>query len=244
MGFLKVDYHHVGQGAGTQHAQLAVGTPHGPGAVDGRQPQRLVSRKRQRIARGGLLQECRRTQFLEHVQIVVRARAVGSHGHERPALEHPLHGRYTAGNLHVALRIVGNGHTAPRQNVDILVVDPYAMGTDRPLVEEADRIEILDGRTSEVFAHDAHLVLRLGHMDHAVQPQAVGQCLAAQQILLRDRIGRMRRHRQPDARPPRSGEIPRRCSYRNNCNRAWPGCPGGRPPRHSGFRNNTCRRTT
>ncbi len=54
-----------------QHAQFAVGIPHGPGAL-AVALQHLPGRECRRVARGGFLQKGRRAQLLPHVQVVVR----------------------------------------------------------------------------------------------------------------------------------------------------------------------------
>ena len=191
MGFLQVDDDQVGQRPGADDAQLTLRIAHGAGAVDRSQLQRLVGRECHGIARGGFLQEGRRAQLLEHVEVVVRAGAVGADGHQRTRGAQPLDGRHAARNLHVALRVVRHGHAPPGQRADVAVGDMDAVCTDGLVVEHTQCIEVLDGCRSVFFAHDTHLVLRLGDMGHEMQPPFAGQLLAAPQVFGRHGIRRM-----------------------------------------------------
>jgi len=60
----------------------------GPRADARRHGERLAGRQRSRIAADALGQYCGETDFLEHVQIVVRCRAIGPDAHGHPQFEH------------------------------------------------------------------------------------------------------------------------------------------------------------
>ena len=162
MGLLQVDDDQVGERPFAQHAQFALGPSHRPGSVGRSQLQRLVGRQGQRIARRRLLEKRGRAQLLPHVEVVVRAGTVRGHRHRRSGRPQPLDGRHAAGDLHVALGIVGHDDAATRQRFDVDVGQMDAVGTDRPLRQQAQTVEVLDGRAAVTLAHDAHLVLRLG----------------------------------------------------------------------------------
>ena len=191
VGFLQVDDDQVGQRPGADDAQLTLRIAHGAGAVDRSQLQRLVGRECHGIARGGFLQEGCRAQLLEHVEVVVRAGAVGADGHQRTRGPHLLDGSHAARNLHVALRVVRHGHPPLGQRADVAVGDMDAVCADGLVVEHTQRIEVLDGCRGVFFAHDTHLVPRLGDMGHEMQPPFAGQLLAAPQVFGRHGIGRM-----------------------------------------------------
>ena len=197
MGFLHIHDDHVGQRARADHAQFAVGIPHRPGAVGRRQPQGLVGRERHGVARRGFLQESRRTQLLEHVEVVVRAGSVGADRHQRPGGPQPLDGSHAARNLHVALRVVRHGDAPRGEGPDVAVGHVDAMGADRLRTQQPQRVEVFDGGASVFLAHDAHLVLRLRNVGHQVQAVPVGQLLAAQEVFGRHGVGRMGRHGNP-----------------------------------------------
>ena len=197
MGFLHIHDDHVGQRTLADHPQLTVGTAHRPGAVGRRQPQGLVSRKRHGIARRGFLQESRRAQLLEHVEVVVRAGPVGADRHERTRGPHLLDGSHAARYLHVALRVVRHGDAPRGEGLDVAVGHMDAVGADRLRAQQSQLVEVFDGGLSVFLAHDAHLVLRLRNVGHQVQAVFVGQLLAAQEVFGRDGIGRMGRHGDP-----------------------------------------------
>ncbi len=57
--------------------------------------------------------------------------------------------------------------------------------------QQAQRVEVFDGRHAVFLAHDAHLVLRLRDMGHQVQSVPLGRLFAAQEVLGRHGVGRM-----------------------------------------------------
>ena len=206
MGFLKVHDDQVGQRALADDAQFAFGIAHRPRAVHRRQPQRLPGRKGHGIARRGFLQEGRRAHLLEHVKIVVRAGSVRADRHQRTRGAHPLDGRHAARYFHVALRVVRHGDAPRGECLDVAVGHVDAVRADGLRPQQSQPVEVFDRGFPVLFAHDAHLVLRLRDMGHQMQAVFVRQPLAAQEVLGRHGIGRM--GRQGDLHPVASGGQP------------------------------------
>ena len=203
MGFLKVHDDQVGQRALADDAQFAFGIAHRPRAVRRRQPQRLPGRKGHGIARRGFLQEGRRAHLLEHVEIVVRTGSVRADRHQRTRGAHPLDGRHAARYFHVALRVVRHGDAPRGECLDVAVGHVDAVRADGLRPQQSQPVEVFDRGFPVLFAHDAHLVLRLRDMGHQMQAVFVRQPLAAQEVLGRHGIGRM--GRQGDLHPVASG---------------------------------------
>ena len=193
MRLFQIDHDQVGQRPFAQHAQLPLGAAHRPGPVRRSQPQRLTGRKRAGIACRGFLEEGRRAQLLPHVQVVVRTGSVRGHRHRHPFAQHPRHGGHAARNLHVALRVVRNRDAARGEDRDVLVRHVDAVRSDRTGSQHPQPVEVADRRGAVTFAHDAHLVLRLGDVRHQQQPVAFGQLAAPHEVFGRNRIGGVRR---------------------------------------------------
>ena len=198
---LQVDQNDVGQRTLADHAQF-VAPSEGAGAVHGHHAQHLLRGHRAGIARGALLEECRRAHLLPHVEVVVRAGSVGGDRHQRTFAAHALDRRRAARQLHVALGVVRHRNAAPDERRDVLVAHVHAVRGDGAVVEHPQRIEVRDGALAVTLAHDTRLLRRLGRMGHEVQSVLVAEPLAAHVVFGRHGVGRMRRRGDADAVAP------------------------------------------
>ena len=163
-----IDQNQVGPGSQRDNAQLALHADRARSA-DGRHAQRLVCRQHARIAGSDFLQQRGRAHLVQHIEVVVRAGAVGSDADRQAAPDHPRDRSDPAGKLHVALRIICDRHPVAKQDVHILLGQVHAVHGQRRIIENAQIAQIL-GRGLVVTLPDRlGFGTRLAQMDMNAQ---------------------------------------------------------------------------
>ena len=112
---------------------------HRGGAEARRHGQRRARRNRRRIAARPLGQQRRQPRLLEHVEIVVRGRAVGADADVQRQLAHARHRRDARAELQVARRVVRHACPEVLQRAHLAVVHVHTvrgehLGAEDPLL--------------------------------------------------------------------------------------------------------------
>ena len=197
MRLLHIDHDHIGQHTLLDLTQL-VATTNRLCATNRRHSQQLVGRNHARIAHIDLLQERRTAHLLPHIEVVVRAGTVGCDRHVHALVEQLRHGRDTARNLHIALRVMCHRHTALAQYTAVVIAQMDAVSSNRALAQKSVTINQFDGRATKAFLNLALLVVRFGQVNRNWQVVLLAQLRSTAHIRLRTAIRRVRsdHHRQ------------------------------------------------
>ena len=158
-----VENDQVGAHALLQHA--AIRAPLRRRAARREHAQHLLGRHHGRVERVALLRAGQQVGALQDVVRVVRGHAVRADRQRHARVDHLLHRRETARELHVGRRVQADVHPAAREQLDVGILDPHAMRGRHTVVEDTAMLEP-GGRRHAVVAPFALLVLgaRLGEM--------------------------------------------------------------------------------
>ena len=164
------------------HTDLAaLGLPSlGPRAADRGHGQRRRRGQGAGVMMQGVGRQHGGLHLLEHIEVVVGRIAVGAQGHIHARLDHGLDVGAAAGELEVGHGVVDTCDVMCAQDAAVLVVQPHAVGSRGPGVEDVVAVEHLGG--GQAVALDAALMLRLrlGQVD--VHAQAVVDGKFAQRV--------------------------------------------------------------
>ena len=189
---LEVDQDHVGELARLQRPQ-PVRRPERRRGVERHHPERLRRRHRRGVERRRPVQRRRQPQRHPHVEVVARDRPVGADRHPHPGRQHVGDPGDAARELQVRHRVVRHRRPGPRQDRDLLVVEPDAMRQHRPLVEQPEAIEMPDHRPPVARLDVRPLGPGLGGMRREEAAALRRQPLRRAQVLRPDGIGAMRK---------------------------------------------------
>ncbi len=164
-----------------------------PGADARRHGQCLARRQRRRIAADPLGEQRREPQLLEHVEIVVRGRAVGADPDRGADLEH-LHDRRDARpEFEVARRIVRDAGARLAQRTDLSFVHVDAVRREDPRFEEALLLHPRHDRHAVLAPGRIHFERRLGQVRVERHVELGGELRAGAEDLGRAGVRRVRR---------------------------------------------------
>ena len=173
---------------------------HGARADARRHRQRVARRQRRRIAAGALGEQRREPHLLEHVEVVVRRRAVGADADVDAELQHARHRRDAGAELEVARRVVRDARIEVLQRADLAFVHVHAVRREHLRLEQPVLLHPRHDRHAVLSTGRLDLERRFGEVDVQRHVELGGQLRARAQDFRRAGVGRVRRRRRDDQR--------------------------------------------
>ena len=128
--------------------------------------------------------------------IVVRRSAVSSQAYRQIFFQHLGHRGNARSELHVRLRVMNYADAEFLQQAELFGAYPNHVRGNYPIIQKADAIQIIYGRST--FRFDTVINLALGFRDvrHDGGAGAIGKCANCFQMIFRNCVGRVRRNRR------------------------------------------------
>ena len=165
----------------------------------GRHFPRLGGADRGGVGAGVALGEREHLEVGEQVERVVGAGPVGAEADRDAGLSRLRVGEDAPhGELHVGDRIGDDGAAARGDQLQLLAVEPDAVGENRALAEQPEPVEVGGGADAVGGDAVAHLLLGLGEVDVDRQPALGGDLRGPAQQRLAGDVDRVRGERRPD----------------------------------------------